>query len=183
MLAVFILSVGLAMDALAVSLVRGSVGERRLARALELGFAFGLAQGLMPLLGWSLGVAFAGTFEAFDHWIAFALLTLLGGRMLMEAASPKEASVATGHSRLVGIGIAAFATSIDAAAAGITLPLLGVPIPLSCVTIGAVTAILCTLGYLLGAAASPRSGKLAEVLGGVALIALGIKILIEHLSA
>src|SRR5690606_35757132 len=103
MFALLVLSVGLAMDALAVSLVRGSVGERSLARAVELGFAFGLAQGLMPLLGWALADRFGGTFEVVDHWIAFVLLSVLGGRMLMEALSPAEEPKVGSHSRLLGL--------------------------------------------------------------------------------
>lgn len=183
MLALLALSLGLAMDAFAVSLVRGSVGERRLLRALELGLAFGAAQGLMPLLGWGLGLAFAGGFEAFDHWIAFVLLAILGGRMLIEAASPGEDGKEVGrHSRLLGLAVAAFATSVDAAAAGLTLPLFAAPIPLSCLAIGATTACLCTSGYWLGGRVSPNGGRLAETLGGLVLIGLGTKILIEHLS-
>ena len=86
MFALLILSVGLAMDAVAVSLVRGTVGQRRLLPALELGAAFGLAQGVMPLLGWALSEAFGAAFESVDHWIAFALLSVLGARMFWEAS-------------------------------------------------------------------------------------------------
>src|SRR5689334_9420026 len=108
MLALFILSLGLAMDAFAVSLVRGSVGERRWVRAVELGFAFGLAQGLMPLLGWTLASAFRGTFEAVDHWIAFGLLSVLGGKMLVEALRGGDDGEVGHHSRLFGLLTAAF---------------------------------------------------------------------------
>jgi len=183
MLALLFLSVALAMDAFAVSLVRGSVGDRRKVRALELGVAFGLAQGLMPLLGWALGQAVGALFQAVDHWIAFGLLGLLGGRMLWEAASRDQTSEPGMHSRLFGLATSAFATSIDAAAAGVTLSILGVSVPAACLTIGATTAILCTAGYLVGARVSGRLGKLAEVFGGLVLIALGVKILVEHLSA
>lgn len=183
MIEVLLLSFGLAMDAFAVSLVRGSVGERRLVRAVELGLVFGLAQGLMPLLGWGFGMAFAGAFEAFGHWVAFGLLVLLGGRMLWEAASDEEQAVPDGHSRFLTLTVAAFATSVDAAAAGVALPLLGVPIAVSCLTIGVVTAILCTVGYRLGALVSPRHRTVAEVVGGVVLIGLGIRILIGHTIA
>jgi putative Mn2+ efflux pump MntP len=180
-LEIVILALGLAMDAVAVSLVQGAVGPHNRMRALALGLSFGLAQGLMPLLGWGLGVAFAGVIDAFDHWIAFALLTLLGGRMLVEAASgvgePKPVSARAGTLAIV---TGAFATSIDAAAAGLALPTLEAPIGLSCLTIGGVTAVLCMLAYLAGSRTPPSGRKFAEVAGGLILIMLGVKILIQH---
>ena len=182
MLALLILAIGLAMDAFAVSLVRGATGHRSVARALELGFAFGLAQGLMPLLGWAAGAALGDTFRAIDHWIAFGLLGVLGGRMVWEALASGEATPAS-HSRLLGLVTAAFATSVDAAAAGLTLNLFGLAIPTACAVIGLTTAVLCTLGYLVGGRVPGRSSTTAELLGGFILVALGIKILIEHLSA
>jgi putative Mn2+ efflux pump MntP len=180
MLALLALSGGLAMDAFAVSLIRGSTGGRGLLRALELGVAFGIAQGVMPLIGWALGASFGDTFKAVDHWIAFALLGFLGGKLLVEGFSGEGEAEAPRHGRLLGLLTAAFATSIDAAAAGLTLPMFGAPIPAACLAIGGTTAVLCTLGYVLGAHASERAGKRAEVIGGVVLIAVGIKILIEH---
>jgi putative Mn2+ efflux pump MntP len=180
-LEIVILALGLAMDAVAVSLVQGAVGPQNRMRALALGLSFGLAQGLMPLLGWGLGVAFAGMIEAYDHWVAFALLTVLGGRMLVAAASgvgePKPVSARAG---ILAIVTGAFATSIDAAAAGLALPTLEVPIILSCVTIGGVTAVLCTIAYLVGSRTPPAGRKYAEVAGGLILIALGVKIVIQH---
>ena len=189
MLALVFLSFGLAMDAVAVALVRGASGPRRSAGrllcALELGLAFGLAQGFMPLVGWGLGTAFAGLIESFDHWLAFALLGALGARMLAQAASPGEPDrpPAARGSHYLGLATAAFATSVDAAAAGLALPLLQVPIAAACLAIGGITALLCAPAYWLGGRASPRGGKLAEGLGGVVLIAIGAKILIEHLTA
>jgi len=169
------------MDAFAVSLVRGAVGKRRLLPAIEVGVVFGVAQGLMPLLGWSLGRAFQGTFQSIDHWIAFVLLAGLGGRMLvgsLEADEPKPPA----HTHLLGLVTAAVATSIDAAAAGLTFDLLGVALPVACLTIAATTAVLCTAGYLIGSQIPGRAGKYAEALGGLILIGLGVKILVEHLA-
>lgn len=183
MLELLVLSVGLAMDAFAVSLVRGGSGERSTVRALEIGAAFGLAQGIMPLIGWGLGKAFAGTFQAFDHWIAFGLLLVLGVRMLREAVAPEANAANSARSHLVALATAAFATSVDAAAAGLTLPVLGVRVPLACVTIGVTTAVLCTVGYALGSRVAGSVGKRAEFVGGLVLIGLGTKILIEHLTA
>ena len=183
MLALLFLSLGLAMDAFAVSLARGAAGEQRLVRAVELGVLFGLAQGLMPLLGWLLGQVFSESFKSFDHWIAFVLLAGLGWRMLLEATSDDGEEEVGAHGRWLGLLLSAFATSVDAAAAGLTLPLLETAIPLACLTIGATTALLCTLGYMAGAHASKRAGKGAEIFGGIILIALGAKILVEHLTA
>jgi manganese efflux pump family protein len=182
MFALLVLSVGLAMDAVAVSLVRGAVGERRLLLALELGAAFGLAQGVMPLLGWGLSEALGAGFERIDHWIAFALLAGLGGRMLWQASQDSEPSAA-GPLRLVGLATAAFATSIDAAGAGLTFGVLEVSVAAACLTIGATTAVLCAAGYLVGAQVSGRTGKWAEGLGGAVLVGLGVKILLEHLAS
>lgn len=172
------------MDAFAVSLVRGSAEGHSTSEAFKLGAIFGLAQGLMPLVGWLLGVAFAEAFRSFDHWIAFTLLSILGVRMLREGFSGEadEAEQRTGASML-SLLVAAFATSIDAAAAGITLPLLGVAIPAACLVIGLITGALCIAGYLVGAKVSRRTGKWAEVAGGLVLLALGARILIEHLTA
>lgn len=182
MVALLVLAFALAMDAFAVSVVRGSIVGHRPAEGLRVSAAFGLAQGSMPLIGWWLGVAFAGTFEQIDHWIAFVLLLALGARMITgglsedETAEPDRASYA-----FIALTVAALATSIDAAAAGVTLPLLGVAVSLACLIIGATTAVICFVGYQIGAKVSPRVGKWAEVLGGAILIALGSRILIVHL--
>jgi len=178
-----ILSLGLAMDAFAVALVRGSTGQRSWIRAIELGLAFGVAQGVMPLIGWGLGQTFGGAFSTYDHWIAFGLLLVLGLRMLYEALTGEEDEAPSTHSHWITLATAAFATSVDAAAAGMTLPLLGVMVPLACVTIGATTAVLCTAGYAFGSRVPDKVAKRAELVGGVVLIGLGTKILIEHLSA
>jgi putative Mn2+ efflux pump MntP len=183
MLGLLLLSVALAMDAFAVSLVRGAGGGRHAWAAIEVGLAFGLAQALMPLLGWALGRAFAGTIEAFDHWIAFALLSILGLRMLRASLGEDEPPVPSRRSHLVGLGASAIATSIDAAAAGITLPALGVGITTACITIGVTTAIVCTLGFLMASKVSANLGKRAELFGGLVLIGLGVRILFDHLGA
>jgi len=180
-LEIIILALGLAMDAVAVALVQGAVGQRSGSRALVLGLSFGLAQGLMPLLGWGLGVAFAGVIEAYDHWVAFGLLTVLGVRMLI-AASGMGGDEAPAE-RLTGnlaIATGAFATSIDAAAAGLALPAFAMPIAVSCLTIGIVTAVLCTISYLIGSRTPPSSRRFAEAAGGLILIVLGVRIVIEH---
>lgn len=182
MIELLLLALALAMDAFAVSLVRGAAGQRRLAHAIEVGLAFGLAQGLMPLAGWGLGEIFAQWIEAVDHWIAFALLSLLGARMLHEAfASERDGGDRPrARAHYAGLFAAALATSVDAAAAGLTLDLFATSVAVSCVVIGLVTAVLCTAGYWSAARIGARFGSYAEGFGGFVLIGLGVKILIEH---
>jgi putative Mn2+ efflux pump MntP len=141
------------------------------------GIAFGVAQGLMPLIGWGLGVAFQDAFQLVDHWIAFVLLGGLGIRMI--TASRKQQtqplpSIAKGW-QLVTLAIA---TSIDAA--GMTIAMLDVPVAVACIIIAAITFLLSTGGVLLGRAAGSRLGSTAGIVGGFILIILGTKILIEH---
>ena len=185
MIELLLLALALAMDAFAVSLARGAAGEHRLSRALETGLAFGLAQGLMPLAGWALGTIFMEWIEAIDHWIAFALLSFLGIRMAMEGLSgddegEAEEPAARGRGHFAALLVAAIATSIDAAAAGLTLDLFDLPVWQSCLVIGAVTMALCVPAYLFAARVGRKVGSLAEVAGGVVLVGLGLKILGEH---
>lgn len=183
MIALFVLAVALAMDAFAVSLVRGSADGHDVAGAIRLGTIFGVAQALMPLIGWSLGIAFTGVFERVDHWIAFGLLAVLGLRMLRQSFGGEETVDGKAGVPWLDLLVAAFATSVDAAAAGVTLPLLGVAIPVACLAIGVTTGVLCTAGYLIGARVSPNTGRWAEMLGGLVLIGLGTRILVTHLSS
>lgn len=181
--AVTTLGVGLSMDAFAVSLGQGAASsqQERLRHALVLAVLFGLFQAGMPLIGWGLGETFHDTFRSIDHWIAFVLLAVLGFAMIragfMDADNAEPVRVAHGW-KLCALAVA---TSIDAAAAGITLTLLGLPIWLACSIIGVITFSLTLTGALLGRAAGARLGSVAEFAGGAILIALGLKILIEHL--
>jgi putative Mn2+ efflux pump MntP len=183
MLAIFslsLLAVGLAMDAVAVAVAQGAAGRSRRASALAIGLSFGAAQGVMPLIGWGIGYAFLPMVQGVDHWIAFVLLSFLGIRMIREAVQggDDESGAPLAGFALLG---AAIATSIDALAAGVTLPTLGLPVLLACAGIGSVTAVLSTLGVRIGAAAGSRVGKWAELAGGLVLIGLGLKILFHHL--
>lgn len=177
MLAALLLALALAMDAFAVALTQGAKFRPRIAGGFAIAVTFGLFQAVMPLVGWGIG-AFALTYvEAVDHWIAFGLLAFLGVRMLGGHVGEEEASHAlTGKALL----IAGVATSVDALAAGITLPTLDVA-PLTAVAlIGGVTAALSGAGVVLGRIAGDAWGEWAERAGGVILIALGCKILAEH---
>ena len=179
MIALITLAIALAMDAFAAALCQGAVARPGARGALAIGAAFGSAQALMPLIGWALGIAFASVIRNVDHWIAFLLLGFLGVRMIREGLSRDEGECAP---PLAGWALlsAAVATSIDAAAAGVTLPLLEQPVLIACGVIGATTAAICYAGVHLGAAVGTRIGKWAEIFGGAALVALGLKILIEH---
>ena len=183
MTALLLLALALSMDAFAAALSRGATARLKTGDALVAGLAFGVAQGLLPLIGWGLGLAFTSIVRDVDHWIAFVLLSLIGVRMvkagMRRQTPPREALQAAAHWR--GLATMALATSVDAAAAGVTLPMLEVPVLVSCAIIGAVTFVLSTVGGLAGAAAGARLGRRAEVLGGLVLIGLGVKILIEHL--
>ncbi|MGZ8282680.1 MAG: manganese efflux pump MntP [Allosphingosinicella sp.] len=167
------------MDAVAVSVAQGAAGRTGAARTLGIGAAFGSAQGLMPLIGWAIGTAFLPLVRSIDHWIAFLLLGFLGLRMLREAARSEDGAAGV---QLAGWALlsAAIATSIDALAAGVTLPTLGLPVLLACFVIGLVTAILSALGVMLGALAGRHAGRWAETFGGVVLIGLGLKIFVHH---
>ena len=168
-----LLAVGLSMDAFAVSICKGLAMDRVTpGRAAVVGLWFGGFQGLMPLVGWFLGSRFAGYIAAVDHWIAFALLVVLGINMLREARQGENEEADA--SLAVGIMLAmALATSIDALAVDI----------LPAVTfIAAVTFLLSALGVKLGSLCGTRYRAKAEALGGGILILLGCKILLEHLG-
>jgi putative Mn2+ efflux pump MntP len=181
LITLLLLALALATDAFAVSVCQGAATRPGVGHAARLAVAFGLAQAIMPLLGWALGRLFAGEIEAIDHWLAFALLVVLGVKMIHEGRTRDEdcpPDPLAGRALLA----AALATSIDAAAAGITLDTLGVPVALACAAIGVVTALLCFVGALFGARIGIRFGDQAEIGGGLVLIALGVSILVKHLG-
>ncbi|MBN2194731.1 MAG: manganese efflux pump [Polyangiaceae bacterium] len=184
-LEVILLAVALAMDATAAAATRGLLAERLRLRDVALTtLAFGGAQALMPLAGALLGAALCGYVEACDHWVAFVLLTVLGAKMIREALSDRDepAAAATDPFAFTTMVWLAVATSIDALAAGVTLPLLGAPLIVSVAVIGVTTAILSGAGLLLGRRLGRLIGARLEVFGGLVLIGLGVKILVEHTS-
>jgi putative Mn2+ efflux pump MntP len=182
---IVMLALGLAMDATAVSAARGlAVPEVRLRHVLLVTLFFGGFQALMPMLGWLAGARIGPFVRAWDHWIAFGLLAFVGGKMLMDAfRSEDEAAESTDHFALKTMLVLAVATSIDALAVGFTLPMLDAPFALSLVTIGVTTALLSAAGLFAGRRFGAMLGKRLDVAGGLVLIALGIKILVEHLRA
>ena len=182
-LELMLLAVGLSMDALAVSICKGLAMDRvTLGRMVLVGLWFGGFQGLMPLLGWLLGSRFSLYITAIDHWIAFALLAILGINMLREARSgdTEEASASLGFRVMFAMAVA---TSIDALAVGITLALLpGVNIVAAVLFIGCITFILSAVGLKVGNVFGLKYKNKAEMVGGAILILMGLKILLEHLG-
>jgi putative Mn2+ efflux pump MntP len=185
MIALLLIALSLSMDAFAVSISSGiSVRGLRLFHAVRACFFFGLFQFLMPLAGWYLGSAFVFYIEAFDHWIAFALLAFIGGKMLAEATRPgaEGRQPATGDIRsLKTLLVLAVATSIDALAAGISLSIMGHGVWGSAAVIGGVTFLVCLCGFGFGRHAGRALEKWAQIAGGIMLIGIGIKILAGHL--
>lgn len=177
MIEALFLALALAMDAFAVALTQGARFRPSPRGGLAIALTFGVFQALMPLAGWVIGAVALIYVEAVDHWIAFGLLTFLGVRMLGGHVGEEEAARAlTGRTLL----IAGVATSIDALAAGITLPTLGLSPWLAVALIGIVTFVMSGAGVVLGRRAGDHWGEWAERIGGVILIGLGVKILAEH---
>ena len=180
--AILVLSLGLALDATAVAAAKGCAVQRVRARhVLLVALLFGGFQALMPLIGWFIGAGMGPLVQAWDHWIAFGLLAALGSHMLWEAYAGEAAPAGERKefALYVMFGLA-LSTSIDALAAGITLPLLGAPLVLSIATIGITTALLSAAGLFAGRRFGLALGKKLDVVGGVTLIVLGCKILAEH---
>lgn len=184
----FLLAVGLSMDAFAVSVCKGLAMKRATLKAeATCGLWFGGFQALMPTVGFFLGALFADAIEAFDHWVAFALLAIIGINMLKEALEKKDESGDNPEKdadlSVKTMFLMAVATSIDALAVGISLAMVGsVNIWLAAAFIGICTCLLSALGVRIGNVFGSRYEKKAELAGGVILILLGVKILLEHLG-
>ena len=183
----FLLAVGLSMDAFAVSVCKGLAMKKATLRAeATCGLWFGGFQALMPTVGFFLGALFADAIEAFDHWVAFALLAIIGINMLKEALEKKDEpgdnpekdadlSVKT-------MFLMAVATSIDALAVGITFAFLKVSIVPAVLIIGCITFVLSFVGVAVGNRFGTRFQKKAEIAGGTVLVLIGLKILLEHIG-
>ena len=177
-------AIALSMDAFAVAICKGlSVGKIKPKHMLICGLWFGGFQALMPLIGYFLGAAFADYITSFDHWIAFVLLAFLGGRMIYEAVTEKDdEEAADGSLKIKELFMLAIATSIDALAVGITFAFLSVNIWSAVSIIGATTFILAFAGVIIGNKFGSRYKSKAEIAGGIILILIGTKILLEHLG-
>ena len=182
----FLLAVGLSMDAFAVSVCKGLAMPRATFKGqMTCGVWFGGFQALMPTIGFFLGAMFADAIVAFDHWIAFGLLAIIGANMLKEALE-NDCDCCEGHDADMSVKtmfVMAVATSIDALAVGISLAMAGnVNIWMAAVLIGITTCVLSAMGVKIGNVFGSRFEKKAQIAGGCILILLGLKILLEHLG-
>ena len=183
-----LVAVGLSMDACAVSVCKGlSMRKVNYRHALVIALFFGGFQALMPLIGWLLGTQFESYITSVDHWIAFALLAFIGGKMLRDAlrgeGDAEEGTEASGERLdLKELTMLAVATSIDALAVGITLAFLRVDIVSSVLCIGVITFALSFLGVVFGNRLGSAFERRAQIAGGIVLICIGAKILLEHLG-
>ena len=176
----FVLAVGLSMDAFAVSVCKGlSVGRVRPAHALTCGAWFGGFQALMPLIGWLLGVRLQELIVSIDHWIAFILLCIIGVNMIRGSREEGDMEVSFSAKAMAPLAVA---TSIDALAVGVTFAFLQVDIIPAVLFIGVITFALSSAGVWAGSALGEKSRQRAELAGGVILILMGTKILLEHLG-
>lgn len=183
-LTIFGLAVALAMDAFAVALGVGINLSPLTGRHLfRLGFHFGLFQALMPILGWLAGMTIQRWIQAYDHWIAFALLIFVGGKMLYEAFHSDATKDEKDPTRGLTLVILSLATSIDALAVGLSLGMLNISVWTPALVIGLVAGILTVVGLLLGRRCGTIWGKRVEILGGLILCVIGTKILLQHLLA
>ena len=177
-----LMGVGLAMDAFAVSICKGLAMRRmNYKKAIIIAAFFGVFQALMPALGYVLGTTFANKIAAIDHWIAFILLALIGANMIKEALSSDDDECQDDSLRLGDLIMLSIATSIDALAVGITFAFFNVSLLLSVSMIGIITFIICVIGVKVGNVFGEKYKSKAELAGGLILIVMGAKILIDHL--
>jgi len=178
------LSLAMSTDAFAAAVGKGAALQRpQLREALRTGLIFGVIEGITPVIGWALGHVAAPYVEAWDHWIAFTLLTVLGLRMIVAGlqADGEEDSKPESHSFLA-LAVTGFATSIDAMAVGASLAFVGADIAVTAAAIGFSTFVMVTIGVMVGRGLGAIAGKRAEMVGGIVLIAIGCIILYEHIG-
>lgn len=179
-ISVLLIAVGLAMDAFAVSICKGlAMKEPPFRSILIIGLWFGIFQALMPIIGYFLGNSFYSLISDFDHWIAFGLLLIIGLNMIRESLSSEEEEMDASIDSKTML-ILAIATSIDALAVGISLAMDNTNIYTAALTIGIVTLIISMIGVKIGAKVGGKLGKRAEFFGGLILVLIGVKIVLEH---
>lgn len=183
-LSILLLGIAMSTDAFAAAVGKGAAMRTpRLPQALRAGLIFGVIEGLTPLLGWALGSAAARYITAWDHWIAFTVLGLLGLRMIHAGLRQQpDPAAAARHHGFWALAATGFATSIDAMAVGVGLAFLDIDIVVVAAVIGLTTLVMVTLGILLGRVLGALAGKRAEVAGGLLLIAIGTTLLVQHLG-
>ena len=180
---IILLGISLSMDAFAVSIATGiSLKDLRFRHAAKVGLFFGGFQFLMPVLGYWAGSQVSSYLESFDHWIAFGLLAIIGGKMLIESIRPNEKEEYVDPTATGKLFILAIATSIDALAVGVSLALIGANIWYCSTLIGLITFSLSAVGVMMGKKMGEKCQKGAGIVGGIVLILIGVKILLEHLG-
>lgn len=181
---IFLIAVSMAMDATAVSLGAGSYLRTVEPRPMfRISFHFGLFQFAMPVIGWYLGSSIEPIIAPYDHWIAFGLLAFVGGRMLRAGLDRGDEAFKADPSRGITLILLSVATSIDALAIGLTLAILNVGIWFPALVIGVVTGMLSLIGLRVGNSIGAKFGKRMEIIGGVILILIGLRIVISHMLA
>ncbi len=179
---ILLIGVGLSMDAFAVAVCKGlSMRKINWGQASVIALFFGGFQALMPFLGWLIGLSLQNLIAAYDHWIAFGLLAFIGGKFLYDSVREKDCDACDVALDIKSLFLLAVATSIDALAVGVTLAFLRVNVGGACALIGATTFIISLIGVVVGNFFGAKYQKKAEIAGGVILILIGVKILIEHL--
>ncbi|MBA2588883.1 MAG: manganese efflux pump [Alphaproteobacteria bacterium] len=180
-LPVLLLALSMSADAFAAALGKGArLDKPGWGEALRAGAIFGSIEAVTPLIGWALGKAASRTIAAFDHWIAFGLLTVIGGKMIWDAFRRHEEEEKPRSHGLMVLVLTAIGTSIDALAVGVTLAIVGANIIVNALAIGAATFTMVTIGVMTGRVLGEKFGRTAEAGGGIILIAIGIKILFDH---
>ena len=182
LLEIFLIGIGLSMDAFAVAICKGLAMKKiTWQKSGVVGLWFGGFQALMPMIGYFLGIQFEEYITAYDHWIAFGLLLLIGANMIKESFSKEEADESDSL-RFQHMLLLAIATSIDALAVGITFAFLDTPILEAITIIGITTMIISIVGVVIGNYFGGKYKHKAELVGGILLVLLGVRILIQHLS-
>ena len=182
-IAIAILAFTMSIDATVAALSRGAALQNaRLKQALQTGIVFGIVETITPLVGWVAGIAASQAIAAWDHWVGFVLLALVGGHMIVSAFKPDEDDAPPRSSSPLLLMATAIGTSIDAMIVGVSLAFLEVNIIVVAAAIGCATFVMSTLGVLAGCVVGARVGRMAEAVGGIVLIGLGVSILIQHLQ-
>lgn len=182
-LELLLIAVGLSMDAFAVSICKGlNMGKPNTRHSVIIALFFGGFQAIMPLIGWLLGKQFERYITEFDHWIAFGLLVFIGGKMILEVFDKDKSPKCETSLNLKELTVMAIATSIDALAVGITFAFLKVSIVPSVLVIGVITFVLSLVAVQFGCRFGARLKTNAELAGGIVLILIGTKILLDHLG-
>jgi len=181
-LTVFLIALGLSMDAFAVAVSSGIAARQvKVIDALKIALFFGGFQAIMPTIGWLAGIGLRSFISGFDHWLAFGLLTIIGLHMIYESTRKERGEKRIDPTNIAVLFVLAVATSIDALAVGLSLSLLKISIIMPVIIIGGVTFALSLAGVFVGNKLGHFFEKKIEVLGGLILIAIGIRILVEHL--